>query len=77
MGADAHVDRFLARLQARMVQGRIEYGDRSFRRPACDLIDEVQQELEDVSGWSAILWSRLEHIKERLRAAKTDEGDES
>lgn len=58
---------------ARLDQGRAEYGNRSFCRPAVALIDEVQQELEDVQNWGAILWCRLEHIKETLREARTDE----
>lgn len=57
--------RFEQRVAARLERGAIEYGDKSMRRPAVDLIDEIQQELEDVTGWSAILWLRLENLREK------------
>lgn len=60
---DAHLDRFVARLRARLVAGAATYGDASFTRPATELVDEAQQELEDVCGWSLLLWIRLERLK--------------
>jgi len=42
------------------------YGDASFTRPATELVDEAQQELEDVCGWSPLLWIRLERLKARV-----------
>ena len=58
------VDRFVTRLRARLVAGAATYGDASFTRPAAELLDEVQQELEDVCGWGLILWLRLERLRE-------------
>lgn len=60
-----NLDRFIARLRQRLAAGAREYGDVSFTRPAAELIDEIQQELEDVCGWAFILWLRLD----RQRAA--------
>lgn len=60
---DDHIDRFVARLRARLAAGAREYGDRSFTRPLPELIDEIQQELEDVAGWGLIAWVRLEEIR--------------
>lgn len=60
---DAHIDRFVARLRARLDAGAATYGDISFTRPPAELVDEIQQELEDVCGWSLLLWIRLERLK--------------
>lgn len=54
---------FLARVRARLAKGHDEYGDASHDRAAGDLIREVQEELEDVAGWSAILWAKLERLR--------------
>ena len=63
---DAHLDRFVTRLRARLAAGAREYGDRSFTRPAADLVDELQQEVEDIAGWGLILWIRLERLRGRV-----------
>ena len=69
---------FFSRVVARLEQGRREYGDRSFYRPAAELLDEIQQELEDVCGWSVILWSRLQHLRDDLAigAQREQEADD-
>jgi hypothetical protein len=36
-----------------------------------DLIREIQEELEDVCGWSCALWARLEALK--TKAGTVDE----
>ena len=66
---DAHVDRFIARLRARLAVGAATYGDTSFTRPAVELVDEIQQELEDVCGWGLLLWLRLDGLRGRVEAA--------
>ena len=71
---NAAFDRFVAHLRARLVAGAATYGEASFQRPAADLVDEVQQELEDVCGWSLILWTRLERLRERLDAMPVEGG---
>ena len=63
---DTDLDRFVGRLRARLVEGAKRYGDSSFTRPAVELLDEVQQELEDVAGWSLLLWIRLDRLRRRV-----------
>ena len=66
-GATAsELDRFVARLRARLAAGATTYGDASFDRHAIDLVDEIQQELEDVCGWGLILWLRLDRLRGRV-----------
>lgn len=60
--------RFEERVAQRLSAGAVEYEDQSIRRPAAELVDEVQQELEDVCGWAAILWLRLENVKAKANA---------
>lgn len=64
--AEAHppFDCFLLEVRERLRRGRIEFQDRSLERPAVGLLAEIQEELADVAGWSAILWSRLQRIRE-------------
>lgn len=57
-------EQFLAVVRQRLEAGAQEYGDASHRRPVGELLDEIQQELADVCGWSAILWGRLEHLRQ-------------
>lgn len=64
--------RFFSKVRARLKAGASEYGETSHDRHTLDLIDEVQQELEDVAGWSAILWERLEKL--RAKAQRQAEG---
>jgi hypothetical protein len=70
-----YVDRFVDRLRARLITGAATYDNASFTRPAPELVDEVQQELEDVCGWSLLLWIRLERLKKRVDAKGMKEID--
>lgn len=72
---DTDLDRFITRLRARLVVGAATYGDASFTRPAVELLDEVQQELEDVCGWSLLLWLRLDRLRGRVERV-VDQGGE-
>ena len=38
---DHHLDRFVARLRARLITGAATYGDTSFTRPAPELVDDT------------------------------------
>ncbi len=58
---------FVEALSERLSAGKESYGDNSFNRESFELITEIQQELIDVSGWSALMWGRLEKIKEALK----------
>lgn len=60
---------FLAAIEARLAIGAREYQDRpAATRPLDALLDEIGQELVDVSAWSYLLWRRVEGIRERLSA---------
>lgn len=59
--------RYLECVTARWERGRVEYGDRSYSAPSQDLLAEIQQELEDVAAWSAILWHRIDRLRDALR----------
>ena len=72
---DHHFDNFVDRLRARLITGAATYGDASFTRPAPELVDEIQQELEDVCGWSLLLWIRLERLKQSVDAKAQGETD--
>ena len=72
---DADLDRFVARLRARLIKGAETYGDTSFTRPAADLVGEVQQELEDVCGWALLLWVRLNRLRGRVEQVEQRGGD--
>ena len=65
-----HLATFLERTTRRLEEGARVYGGASLRAPSSVLLTEIQQELEDVAGWSVLLWSRLE----RLRAGLEDDG---
>jgi hypothetical protein len=56
---------FLAILEARLAQGATEYGNKSFNKGYAELRRELLAELEDIAGWSYILWRK---IKVRLEA---------
>jgi hypothetical protein len=56
---------FAARVQARLEADACAYPE-SPSRSELELLDEIAQELEDVAGWSCVLWSKLEAIKARL-----------
>ena len=54
---------YVTGIEARLRRGAIEYGDASFMRPPDELLDELIQEVMDISGWAFILWTRLERMK--------------
>jgi hypothetical protein len=66
-------EQFLAVVRQRLEAGAKEYGDASHRLPVGDLLDEIQQELADVCGWSAILWGRLEHLRKLAAQEKKEQ----
>lgn len=56
---------FFAAVKARLEVGEREYGT-SQDRPSPELVDEIMEELEDVAGWSILLWSKLRRIRDSL-----------
>jgi hypothetical protein len=63
-GTPQRFEDFLEQVRARHEAGRAEYGDRSYALQPAQLAEEIQEELADVCGWSAVLWARLEAAKE-------------
>jgi hypothetical protein len=61
---------YFARVHARLDAGMREYGDRSWSRDPDSLLDEIQQEIEDISGWSVLLWHRLQQMRLALRRSR-------
>lgn len=60
---------FAERVRARLEAGRVyEATTPAVERPTLELIREIQEELEDVSGWSCALWARLEGLKAKVAA---------
>lgn len=70
------LDRFVARLRKRRVAGATTYGDASFERPAAELVDEAMEELEDVCGWSLLLWVRLDRLHARVERVAERGGED-
>jgi hypothetical protein len=64
--------KFAARVRSRLEAGRVyEATNPAVERPVLALIREIQEELEDVCGWSCALWAKLEALK--AKAARVDE----
>lgn len=60
---DTDFARFVVGLRRRLEAGARTYGNASFRRPAVELIDELQDEVTDIAGWGWILWRRLDRLR--------------
>lgn len=67
-------DDYTIQVKARLHKGREEYGDENFSSDPLSLLDEIQEELLDVTAWGYVLWHRLEGLRKRLREEKTHEG---
>ena len=64
---------FVGLVQARLSAGAKEYGDRSFSRHPMDLMNEIQEELLDICGWSYVLFTRLKKVQNALQEGVSDE----
>ena len=58
--------KFMGAVEKRLEHGEREHGQRSLDRPLKELAREIAEELEDVAGWSVILWKRLKGIEAEL-----------
>ena len=58
---------FQQKMSNRMEAGFREYGDASFDAEPISLLQEIEEELLDVSNWSFIMWARVQRMKRRLR----------
>jgi hypothetical protein len=61
---------FVAAVERRLEKGREVYSDRSFDLASPLLVHEILEELEDVAGWSSLLWSRLRRVCDVLAFAE-------
>ena len=50
---------FVRRLKKRWARGARDYGDASFEAPLPKTVAEILCEIEDIAGWSFILWVQL------------------
>jgi len=60
-----YFSKFTKELDKKMLRGFEEYGDRSFNLPPDKLIDEIMEEVIDISGWGMILYARLQELKKK------------
>ena len=42
------------------------YSDKSFYRKGTKLVDEIEQELLDICGWSMILWIKIRKLRKKV-----------
>ncbi len=56
---------------------RLSWGDVEFDGkcpPTCaDTLTEIEQEIADIWGWSALLWSRIRKLKEKVKNALSED----
>lgn len=57
---------YSAHLHDRLRIGAEVYGDSSFGKGPNVLLNEIQEELLDVSGWAFILFCRIQQLQEKL-----------
>ncbi len=65
-------DEFVTHFRNRLEIGAVEYGNKSFGKPAPVLQREILEELEDYAVWSFILWTKVRKLSQGI-AAITDE----
>lgn len=58
---------FCAAIEKRLHVGAVDYGDKSFDLDSPTVMEEIEQEILDINGWSFILWVRSRRVKEALR----------
>ena len=63
---------FISLVEHRLEQGAVEYGDSTLHRPALEVLDEVEEELLDVMGWSFFAWLRIRRLKEKVKKVLTE-----
>ena len=63
---------FTDQIKNRLKQGAREYGDASFSKDPLTLLNEIQQEVLDICGWSFILSERIEGIKSKIITTKIE-----
>lgn len=59
-------DDYFYELKKRLKVGAECYGDKSFDKTEGRLLQEIQEEILDIAGWSYILWAKIERLKAKL-----------
>lgn len=59
-----------AHVRERLITGARQYGDTSFNKSPSQLLDEISQELMDVTGWAFITWCIIQEMRQRLMEEK-------
>ena len=57
---------YFNKLQQRLEVGAKEYGNDSFKKSQVKLMEEIQEEILDIAGWSYVLWQKLENLKKKV-----------
>jgi len=63
---------FMSKIVVRLDKGEAEYEGRSFSKSPDVLLDEIEEELLDVAGWSFIMWKRIKEIRAALEHLPKD-----
>jgi len=72
-----HMRLFVERVMTRLDAGRAAYGDKSFSKSPVALLDEILEEICDISGWGAVLAVRILEMKDALAAAEMAPQDDT
>ena len=65
-------DRFCYEVRQRLVLGKETYGDSSFEKPLANIVEEIRQEALDLTGWSFILYCRIDELQKNIRQNETN-----
>ena len=60
------LDRFMFKVRGRLERGSVDLEDRNLDAELAALLNEIMEELEDVAGWSVLLWHRLDRLRGAL-----------
>jgi hypothetical protein len=64
---------FMLTLRKRMKQGYKDYKNTSFYRPFNELLEELEQEMLDIPGWTMILFYKTKCMREVAEEMKSNE----
>ena len=62
---EQEADVYFEKLRDRLRVGAECYGDKSFEKTNERLLQEIQEEILDIAGWSYILWTKIERLKSK------------
>lgn len=59
-------EKYFWELEKRLKIGAECYGDKSFDKTEGRLLQDIQEEILDIAGWSYILWAKIERLKSKI-----------